>query len=617
MPLAIPSEFWHHVAPVSQLRPALLLVLVSFTLGVLFTELARRTALRCGIVATPTADRWHRNHPIPLLGGVGVAVAFLTAGLCFDLFPTFELQVLMVSAAAMCAVGLWDDCRQLQPQSKFVAQALLSLLLLAAGFRLSSTGLPLLDVPLTLLWLVGITNALNLLDNMNGLCGGVAVLAALFRAALFYFDGQPQGALLCLALAGAAAGFLCFNFPAGRIFLGDAGSLFLGFWLAGITLTGHHAFAKNYLALLAIPVLLLLVPILDTTLVTITRRLEGRSVARGGRDHVSHRLVAYGLSDRKAVLLLWGLSSVSGGVALLLVLYGVSRIASLAVLLVLTLCLLGVYLGRFGQRVHVRFRGAARTGGLALTALLDVLLLGAAWHAAWLLRFDGALRGEQLQWFLDTLPELLLIKLAALLIAGVYRRPWKYFGLEDAFTVARAAALGSVAAVLYFFFVYRLAGFSRVIFALDFLLVAILLLAFRATFRILDRLAPLDAAGHRRVLIYPADDSGELALRCILAQRHLIPVGFLDDDPGCSGRRIHSVEIVGVLSEIAFLARRHRVEAIVLAYEAPLATRRMLEAVCRAHGLALLQADVRIDEVSSVRAVPAPEREFAAQEAGS
>ncbi|HWQ03101.1 MAG TPA: hypothetical protein VNL38_01350, partial [Candidatus Nitrosotenuis sp.] len=217
---------------------------------------------------------------------------------------------------------------------------------------------------------------------------------------------------------------------------------------------------------------------------------------------------------------------------------------------------------------------------------------------AWLLRFDGALRGEALQLFLRSLPELVLIKFVALVLAGAYRRPWKYFGLEDALTLVRASAFASLAAVLYFFVVYRLAGYSRVIFALDFFLLTFLLLSFRASFRILDRLAPRESVAQRRVAIYPADDSGEIALRYLLAQRQLVPVGFLDDDGERRGARIHSVAVLGGLTEIAALVRRHRLDGIVLAYEACLSTRRLLEAICRQHGLALLQAGVRIDEVN-------------------
>jgi UDP-GlcNAc:undecaprenyl-phosphate GlcNAc-1-phosphate transferase len=572
-------------------------LVVSFVAGVVLTELARRAAMRWGFVAAPSADRWHRERAVPLLGGVAVAAAFAATALSLGLLDAPQARILLLAAAAICAVGLLDDRRGLEPTTKLTAQVLAALLLILAGFRLSPTGHAAADLALTVLWLVGITNALNLLDNMNGLCAGVAVLAALFRAALFFYEGEPAGALLCLALAGATLGFLCFNFPAGKVFLGDAGSLFLGFFLAGITLTGSHAYAKNFVALLAFPVLILLVPILDTTLVTITRRLEGRSVVAGGRDHVSHRLVAYGFSDRRAVVLLWALAAASGATALLLAVYGMSRMIGLAALLALSLALLGVYLGRFSQHVHLRFRRTARAGVLVLTALCDLILLASANHLAWLLRFESALVGEPWTLFLRSLPALLLIKFLALILAGAYRRPWKYFGLEDALTLTRASAFASIAAVLYFFLLYRLAGYSRVVLALDFFLTTFLLLGFRASFRILDRLAPREAAAKKRVAIFPAGDAGELALRCILAQRQLCAVGFLDDDGDTRGRRIHAVEVLGGLTEIERLARQHRLDGIVLACEACLSTRRMLEAICRTHGLALLQAGVRIDEV--------------------
>src|SRR4029077_15375024 len=155
-------------------------------------------------------------------------------------------------------------------------------------------------------WLVGITNALNLLDNIDGLAGGVAAIGALFLTYLCHAAHQPAHAALCAPFAGAVCGFLVFNFNPASIFMGDCGSLFLGFFLAGSALINPAAGrSRTFLPVLAVPVLILFIPIFDTLFVMVQRKLAGRPVSLGGRDHTSHRLVALGLSERHAVLLLY------------------------------------------------------------------------------------------------------------------------------------------------------------------------------------------------------------------------------------------------------------------------------------------------------------------------
>src|SRR5262249_9820274 len=155
------------------------------------------------------------------------------------------------------------------------------------------------DMILTLVWVVGVTNAFNLLDNMDGLAGGMAFIAGGFRLALFLLEGNLAAAIMTAGFMGAVAGFLIRNVPPARIFMGDAGSLFLGFFLSGLCLVVDAAYySRGIMAVLAVPVLLVLIPIFDTTFVTVTRLLRGQAVSQGGRDHTSHRLVALGASER-------------------------------------------------------------------------------------------------------------------------------------------------------------------------------------------------------------------------------------------------------------------------------------------------------------------------------
>src|SRR4030095_10479180 len=171
-----------------------------------------------------------------------------------------------------------------------------------------------LDALFTAIWIVGLTNSLNLLDNMDGLAAGIGLIAVLYLAFLCIQHGDAQHALMALSLAGALGGFLLHNFYPASIFMGDAGSLFLGAALSLLTVHANGQ-ASNILSLGAIPTCLLLVPILDPPLVTVTRLLRGQPISQGGRDHASHRLVILGLSEPQAVLLLYVIATIAGATA--------------------------------------------------------------------------------------------------------------------------------------------------------------------------------------------------------------------------------------------------------------------------------------------------------------
>ena len=289
----------------------------ALALSVAATLVVRRLALSRGLVSTPRADRWG-ERPTALLGGAAIVVATLVPLVVVGPWPRGAV-VLVAGALALAGVGLADDLVDLPPWSRLVAQAAAALLLVAAGDRVRWTGWPALDVVLTLLWVVGITNAVNLVDNMDGLAGGVVLIAAALMAAWLHAEGQDVRARIATSVAAATLGFLAFNFRPASIYMGDCGSMFLGFLVAGLPLFGEAA--PGGVAAPLVPALLLIVPILDTALVIVARRRASRSIFQGGRDHCSHRLVASGLSEREAVLLLY-LVAVSAGAAALGVVVG-------------------------------------------------------------------------------------------------------------------------------------------------------------------------------------------------------------------------------------------------------------------------------------------------------
>jgi UDP-GlcNAc:undecaprenyl-phosphate/decaprenyl-phosphate GlcNAc-1-phosphate transferase len=576
-----------------------LIVALSATLA------CERLAPRLGLVVEPRSDRWHRR-PVALLGGVAIMLGVLPA-LVWAGGLRGRLAELTLVALAMGAVGLVDDLRPLRPPVKLVAQIALAGLLVQLGFVLRLTGVPLLDVLLTLIWVVGVTNAFNLLDNMDGLAAGMAVIAGGFRLAFFLLDRNLAAATMTAGFIGAVLGFFVRNAPPARIFMGDAGSLFLGFFLSGLCLVVDAAYySRGITAVLAVPVLLVLIPIFDTTFVTVTRLLRGQPVSQGGRDHTSHRLVALGGSERRALAVLFGLSIVGGGVALLTYRADLGTAVILLPLLVVGLTLLGIHLSRVEivrsgpphpERAAVRLVQDLPYKREVASVVLDSILIVVAYYAAYVLRFEEAFAVNK-PMLIRTLAPVLVCQLSGLAFSGAYRGMWRYTGLSDLLRLGRGITLGTVASVLYLLFTTRFAGLSRAVFVLDGLLLAMLVGASRVSFRLLGEALRAPRAGARPVLVYGAGDGGELALRelrnnAVLAREVR---GFIDDDRAKAGTRIHGVPVLGPLDELEALLRVHSVEEVVVASrKIPFERLRRLEATCAAHGVVVLRASVRLE----------------------
>ena len=209
-----------------------------------------------------------------------------------------------------------------------------------------------LDTLLTIFWIVGITNAFNLLDNMDGLCAGTGIIAAVFLA-IILSGTNPEYARCAAILAGASAAFLVYNFNPASIFMGDCGSLMIGFGISLLSLGLPGMNAGNSMTSIAVPVMIAMVPILDTTMVTLVRLLSGRKASTGGKDHTSHRLVLMGFSEKKAVLFLYGVGLVSGTAALFVSRSDTFTSPSVIIPLMLSILLMGIYLSqlRSGKRV--------------------------------------------------------------------------------------------------------------------------------------------------------------------------------------------------------------------------------------------------------------------------
>ncbi len=282
------------------------------------TPVAMSIAWRFGVLDRP-GPRKQQTSPVPYLGGLAIAVSFgLVAGtLALAVLPRTGLPpmaVFLALAAGVAALGTIDDVRGLTASLRVVLEIGAGVGVWITGKSVWIPGPRPLAAVATVLWVVVVTNAFNLLDNMDGLAAGVAAISAIFLAVIAIHGSQFLVGSVALALAGSAFGFLRYNMRPARIYMGDAGSLFLGFTLAVLSLTLHTGEVAPMS--FCIPVLVLAVALGDTVLVTITRLLNHRNPLSGGLDHSSHRLVKLGRSKGTAVLLLYGCSAVLGGAAL-------------------------------------------------------------------------------------------------------------------------------------------------------------------------------------------------------------------------------------------------------------------------------------------------------------
>ncbi len=314
----------------------------AFLVSAVLTPIARRVALRMNFVDKPGKEQKGHLKPTPLLGGAALFFSFavvvwaghlawpeLTEGIVSDTpLDWGSLSVMMIiGATLMLLTGLLDDIIGMSPMVKLLFHTITALLVgiyfvfegASVSLFLSGSGLSLLAAPVTLLWLVGITNSVNLLDHSDGSCAGISAISALFFTVVNVLHGNAAVAFLAASLAGASLGFLLYNFPPARIFMGDGGSNMLGFMLAVIAVLGVYT-PEGSIRELAVfsPLLILAVPILDTLLVMIYRKRKGAPLMKGDRNHLTHRLTRVGLTLRESVLLLYLLGILMGILALLL-----------------------------------------------------------------------------------------------------------------------------------------------------------------------------------------------------------------------------------------------------------------------------------------------------------
>jgi UDP-GlcNAc:undecaprenyl-phosphate GlcNAc-1-phosphate transferase len=542
----------------------------ALALSLVATFLTREVARRIGFVAKPRAERWHRA-PTALAGGVGIFIAFSITSLVVGA-PS---RPLLFGATAMFVLGFIDDVLQLKPYAKLVGQVLIASLTVLSGHLMPWTSVVLVDQAIGFFWIIGITNAINLLDNMDGLAGGTACIGATFQAIFFLLQHQLPQAACAGALAGALLGFLVFNWRPASIFMGDCGALFLGYTLATLATESSYGRSRGLLVTIAAPVLVMLVPIFDTTFVTLVRILRGRPVSQGGRDHTSHRLVILGLSEATAVLALLVLGVLGGTIAVLARL-GISAGVWIGTPLVaVTLAFVGIHLARTDEPAnrsdHVSLLSSFAAFGYRrriFEVMLDAVLAMVALASAFLLRFDGDIPADIKQALGRIFLVVVAAKVVALYVVRAYDGVWRYAGVRDLVRLSWGAVLGSMAVLVIVGMWLRFMALSRGALIIDGLVFAALVSASRLGFRFLRVvLGPQpEVVESQKVLLWGAGDLGEQLARRLLdhGEEGLVPVGFVDDDPRKVGRVVHGLRVYGDSAQIPRLLERGLASFVVI-----------------------------------------------------
>jgi len=534
----------------------------------------------------------------------------------------------VVSLTIVLFLGIWDDLKPLTPGKKFLGQVLAASIVYLAGFRISAITHPLstelLDLgffayPLTIIWIVGITNAFNLIDGLDGLASGVGLIVSITIFSISLIRHDATTAMMALLLAGSLLGFLRYNFQGAKIFLGDSGSLFIGFTLAILSMQsstkGSTAFA------IIIPMLALGLPIMDTFLSMIRRLiksilpsdrkytgLKGKisTMFHPDRGHIHHQLVARGLSHRKVVLLLYLVSCLFGLGA-----FAVTFTNNFGASLIITAIAIATFVGI--SQLRYREMAVLRNGlflpmyewplfqSSVFLSFLDLAIIIAAFLAGNKLAYRGnspLLSGTP---FLTGLALTAGVQMGAFYAVGIYKHAIGQFGLGDILKIVKGV---SVTVAITWFALLIVPGMRAMadptFLLLDFFILLSLLLSARSSFRILNYLSRKEGKEScTKVLIYGADSNGLMLLQRFIHDDSLkyCPVGFLDEDPRLEGRRLDGYPIFGGHRKVARLAQTKNISEIIIAGGTvnPVVYDRLC-AICREWGISLKQSTVHLEE---------------------
>ena len=485
--------------------------------------------------------------------------------------------------------------------------------------------LGILSIPVTVFWVVAITNAINLLDGLDGLAAGTTFIVSLSMFSVALLQKNIGIALISIALAGSILGFLKYNFHPASIFLGDSGSYFLGFILSVLSLMSSLKGTTTFAIL--IPIIALGLPIMDTLLAMLRRLLQslhimevdgeknevrflfvdGWSMFRADRGHIHHRLLQIGLTHRNAVMLLYAVSIILGGLAissiyfkninyaLLLITFGIAVYVGVRRLGYSEVQILrnGSLLPFFNTRVvNRRF----------LRVFVDIVLISLAYYFAFWLRFEGDFAPMK-DYYLSTLPLVLAAKIMMFHFTGLYRGAWRYTNISDMIRMVKAVVLGCILAAICLKLIPRYGITSRAALLIDFNLLLFFVIGARSSFRILEHLHAKEIGGSQ-VLIYGVGKSGAHALNEFIDNPRLglKPIGFIDNDIRHEGKKVNGYPVLGTLDSLEVILRKNSItEIIVTRDDISLENLHCLFDICNSFKIPLRRFQTRLEDISTVK----------------
>jgi UDP-GlcNAc:undecaprenyl-phosphate GlcNAc-1-phosphate transferase len=605
------------------------LFLIAFLVSLAVSPLIRRFAFAIGAVDLPGERKIH-SVPIPRVGGHVIALSFsitlcaaLGVGRLNHSWAFVDLTSwwpILIGAAIVFFGGACDDVRPLPVWGKFLIQAVGAVTAIALGVRIDhvslfgsgSVNLELLAVPLTFLWIVGITNAFNLVDGLDGLAVGLGSIAAGTCATLFLLRGDTQDAMVLFVVLGSLLGFLPHNFNPARMYLGDSGSMLIGYVLAITAVVGTQKTATAVAVF--VPLLVLGLPIIDT-LFSMIRRFNGynqkqkknwlqslRRMFEADQAHFHHRLMALGLSHRNAVLTLYTVA-IGLSVCALLSVVAEYRNAGIVILTVILATAIGigkldyreVDLLRIGRLLHWYDRIASNRR--FFSGFLDLFLITSAYWAGFGLKFYDAQLGDQLtRWYLNAFPPVLITQFLCFYAFGLYRGVWRAMGISDLIKVA--LAVGAAVAASYSLVVIRNPpGGTLSFFVIDFLLLGLFAAGIRSGYRILEYSWQNSIDHGGAALIYGAGRGGQLVLRELMQNSALglRPIGFIDDDANLLNRTISGLPVLGQSHDLPAILDNQLIMSILISSKS-IEQDHMKEVVqaCRERGVNILMTGLEL-----------------------
>jgi len=579
---------------------------LSVSISLVLTPMIRLIAKKANIYDVPSARKVHRR-PTPLLGGIPIFVSlnltlfigFLLNNVYIREFLSDKWKPLLLCSMIILVLGVFDDIRRLQPRMKFLIQIFAGCLLLLFGIGIYDITNPFseglihlgtLSIPITILWVVGITNALNLIDGLDGLAAGTSLIVCIALFGISFLFQNIGISFVFLILAGSILGFLRYNFHPAKIFLGDSGSLLLGFLLAVLSIQGSYK-GPTLVAVL-VPILALGFPIMETLLSMIRRFLRsihmvdypqkngkfkalflnGFSMFEADKDHVHHRLLSLGFSQRRAVLILYGLCGALCIFAFLIVLIKDINI-TLFIGAVVIAFVIGIRSLRY-QEFKILESGLLLplfnfpvVNKRVFQAFFDLFLISLSFYFSFILIFRN-FGGYEKNLFIRTLPIVLVIKILIFFLSGLYKRSWFHTSVEDLLMLTKSLVLSSFGSLFVLGLVFGIDSFRGILFFLiDFYISTTFIMGYRMSYKLVHSLYNRNS-GHKgkRGLIYGAGHRGSVALKEIKnnGSSFFSPIGFIDDDIDKKGKIFHNYPILGPVENIEEFVSQNDVTEILV-----------------------------------------------------